>query len=68
MHMAAAVPEHHLASRLRIDVVAQVVVGTEDELGVLGESFDNLLALLDVTTTSVSALTAAVVLTYDTTW
>lgn len=66
--MAPAVPEQHLASRLRIDVVAQVVVGTEDKLGVLGESFDNLLALLDVTTTSVSALTAAVVLTYDTTW
>ena len=42
VHMAAAVPEHHLASRLRIDVVAQVIVRTEDELGVLGESFDNL--------------------------
>ena len=37
VYMATAVPQQHRAARHTVDVVAQVVVGTEDNLLVLRE-------------------------------
>ena len=45
VHMAAAVPEQHLPAGDRVDIRPQVLVGTEDELGVLREGVDNLLGV-----------------------
>ena len=41
--MAAAVPEQHVATRHAVDIVAQIVVGTEDELLVLRQTVHHLL-------------------------
>ena len=45
VHLAVAVPHHHVAACDAVDVVAQVAVGTEDELLILGEAVDNLLGV-----------------------
>ena len=45
MHVAAAVPEQHLATGDAVDIVAQIVVGAEDNLLVLWEGVYHLLGI-----------------------
>ena len=45
VHMATAIPKQHAAARHRVDVVAQVIVGAKDDLGVGGEAVDDLLGV-----------------------
>ena len=45
MNMAAAVPEKHLATGNAVDVIAEIIVGTEDNLLVLRERSHHLLRI-----------------------
>ena len=42
VHVAGAVPQHHLAARDAVDVMAQVTVGAEDDLLLFRQAFDDL--------------------------
>lgn len=63
MDMAATIPQEHVAPRDAVDIVAKVIIWPKDDFASFGKLAITFSALPEVTTQSVSALTAAVVLT-----
>lgn len=65
MHVASSVPKQHVTSGNGIDIVAKIPVRPKMIFSSEGKLSTIWRALLEVTTTSVTALVAAVVLTYE---
>ena len=61
--MAGAIPQQHLPSGHRIYIISEIPVGSEYYFLVGGKRLHYFAGVDDVTTTSVSAFTAADVLT-----